>query len=228
MGFLDMVFPKFCIGCGFLGVYACMDCEKKLLPGTKDTCLYCKKGSLYGLTHPACKKRTRADGAMYIFRYHSVLKSLIKEIKYGLATEVWSEFSIAIKPQWMYKLLFFKHSQVAWHIQPIPLHIKKERARGFNPAYIIARFFQQFLGYPMTHALGRIKETDPQAQKKDTGERYQNIRHAFAVLNRKEVKGKNIILVDDVLTSGATTMEGAKVLKNAGADRVYILTLAKG
>lgn len=228
MGFLDMVFPKFCIGCGFLGTYLCADCEKNLLPDTKDTCVYCRRGSLYGLTHPACKKRTRADGTMHIFRYRSFIKSLIKEIKYGLATEAWSEFSIAIKPQWMYKLLFFKRSQVAWYIQPIPLHIKKERARGFNLAYLIARFFQQFLGYSMIHALERTKETTPQAQKKDTRERLQNVRHAFTITNRKDVKNRNIILVDDVLTSGATTMEATRVLKNAGADRVYILTLAKG
>jgi len=223
-----MVFPKFCIGCGFLGTYLCGDCEKKLLPNTRDTCMYCGKGSLNGLTHPMCKKRTRADGAMYIFRYNSVLKSLIKEIKYGLATEVWSEFFIAIKPQWMYKFFFLKRLHATWYIQPIPLHMRKERARGFNLAYLIARFFQQFLNHPVVHALGRIKETPPQAQKNNTRERHQNIKNAFVVTNKREVKSRNFLLVDDILTSGATTMEAAKVLKNAGADRVYILTLAKG
>ena len=108
MSFLELFFPKLCLNCGKLGNYFCPNCQKKLKPLTKDYCFYCQKPSLYGLTHFGCQKKLGLDGKMSIFYYNPVLKKILKNIKYRLVKEVWNDFSKSIKPEYLYKLDFYK------------------------------------------------------------------------------------------------------------------------
>jgi ComF family protein len=113
---------------------------------------------------------------------------------------------------------------------PIPLHPKKERERGFNQSLLIAEALRDFLsGSPplISQILVRVKNTKAQAEIKDSDKRKENVRSCFAVKNPSEIKGKNIILIDDVFTSGATANEAVRTLKTAGARRILVLVLAK-
>lgn len=224
----DLLFPKFCLGCGFLGAYICPNCKKKLNPIQKDTCLYCGKASLYGLTHPVCRRDQGIDGFLSIFYYNNLLKSIIKSIKYRLALDVWRELCLVVEPDLLNKIGDYKKFiNEEFYLVPIPLHPKRFRFRGFNQAKIIAQFFNKFLKEPTGEFLLRKKDTPSQAQLQNNKDRYTNMRGAFAVLTH-DAEDKNFVLVDDVATTGSTLKEAARVLKRTGAKRVYALTLARG
>jgi ComF family protein len=108
---------------------------------------------------------------------------------------------------------------------PVPLHPKRLRWRGFNQSHLLARQVGRAYGIPVDpFVLSRHKETPPQTQLKED-ERRRNVRGAFSITG--SAKGKNVLLVDDVYTSGATVNECSRVLKKGGAKGVYVLTLAR-
>jgi len=225
----ELLFPKFCLGCGFLGRYLCPSCQKQLKVHNRPTCFYCGKASYLGLTHPGCLKKLDVDGMISIFYYNSLLKKVIKNLKYRLATKVWEEFWPSLNPQALKPLLLFKEIVKDGVIQPIPLTKTKLKERGFNQTELISQYFQKFLNLPMADYLIRKKETLAQAQLKSKKERYHNLHGAFGLKEKKiNLSGQKIVLVDDVITSGSTVKEAAKVLKRANAGKIYILSLARG
>jgi competence protein ComFC len=113
---------------------------------------------------------------------------------------------------------------------PIPLHKNRHRSRGFNQSEIIA--YELYLKNPTIfdfeeRALVRSKETAPQAKIADRKTRMKNIEGCFEVVNPHVFYNKNIILIDDVTTTGATLEEAMKVLKKSGARNVYAFTIAQ-
>ena len=115
-------------------------------------------------------------------------------------------------------------------IIPVPLHPGRERKRGFNQSEWFAEALvhhHAFHNLPIARALARVKPTETQTKKPDYAARYANVVGCFAVTKPDEVNGKRVLLVDDVMTSGATLAEAARTLKRAGATRVTALVFAK-
>ncbi len=113
-------------------------------------------------------------------------------------------------------------------VTPMPLSKKRFRKRGFNQSELIANIFSEKMRLPVcSSALARVKHTQPQAEMPDWDQRGENIAGAFAVIDPAQIAGKNIILIDDVSTSGSTLAEAAKVLKKAGARTIIGLVIAK-
>jgi len=110
-------------------------------------------------------------------------------------------------------------------IVPVPLHIKGLQQRGFNQTAVLGRHLSRELGIPlMLDALRKVRETPPQTDV--TGkERLKNIKDAFSVSG--DVKGLSLLLVDDVITTGATVKECSRVLMEAGARQVTVVALAR-
>lgn len=111
-------------------------------------------------------------------------------------------------------------------IVPMPLHWRKRLERGFNQSELLARFVAKRSGIPIAKSLYRKKGTDPQAGL-TRAQRRTNVAGAFEVKRRHEVDGRHVLLIDDVLTTGATASACSAVLKRAGAKRVTVLTLAR-
>ncbi len=112
-------------------------------------------------------------------------------------------------------------------ILPVPLHDRKLRQRGFNQAVLLARaFFPKNKRLIKTNLLFREINTEPQTSLSGKARR-RNLKNAFALREPEQVRGKIIVLVDDVFTTGTTVNECARVLKKAGAGRVEVLTLAR-
>lgn len=111
-------------------------------------------------------------------------------------------------------------------IMPLPLHKSRMREREFNQAQVLARHINSDLG--LAFSCENLKRIRPTTSQTELGgdERRKNIRDCFKLKNADQVKGKNILLVDDVLTTGATCSEAAGVLKEAGAKAVFVITLA--
>lgn len=135
--------------------------------------------------------------------------------------------------EYLYKILarlaFANHSNYLKNIDfiiPIPLHWIKKFLRGFNQAHLLAEMINQLLALPISNnILKRIKNTESQIQKSKK-ERVRNVKNAFNI-NDCDLMGKNILLIDDVVTSGATANECARILKKYGANEVKLLTIAR-
>ena len=108
-----------------------------------------------------------------------------------------------------------------------PLHPKRRRKRGYDQAELLARRVGELAGLPAEHTLEKIRDTNLQSQAGEDEARKANARGAYRVLSGLDLTGRHIILVDDVVTSGATLAECASALRGAGADCVVGLTFAR-
>ena len=109
---------------------------------------------------------------------------------------------------------------------PVPLHLRRERSRGFNQSELIARELGQMTGVPVdSDALRRTRNTPPQVSMESPGDRRRNIDDAFECLS--DAKGRRYMLIDDVVTTGSTMSACAEALKNAGAANVWGLAFAR-
>ena len=112
-------------------------------------------------------------------------------------------------------------------IVPVPLHSTRLREREYNQSLLLAHRMSTYLKIPLNYTvLRRIRETPPQTSL-TKHERLKNLRRSFVVKTPQSLKGKSILLVDDVYTTGTTVNECAKVLDKAGAENVYVVTLAR-
>lgn len=194
-------------------------------------CTICQRQAIGGLTHPVCQTRYSIDGVFPSLVYKGVVKKLIYTFKYPpYLTDLQVQmidllYEGIIQKEQCYRLL----QQPAIFI-PIPLHSSKFRKRGYNQADLLAKGLAKRLGIPVIDGLKRVKQTKTQVGlPKD--ERQKNIMGAFQIKEDVENELKNyhhVFLIDDVVTSGATLREAAKVLKKAGVKNVWGMTLAHG
>lgn len=113
-------------------------------------------------------------------------------------------------------------------IVPVPLHRQRERERGFNQAAIIARAIARRTGWPVREeALIRVVHTQVHRTLMDERARRESVAGAFAVAKRRLIEGEDVLLVDDVFTTGATVSACAQALLEAGARAVFVLTIAR-
>ncbi len=110
---------------------------------------------------------------------------------------------------------------------PVPLHPKTQRLRGYNQAELLAKVVGQILDIPVDgKVLIQTRPMKPQASLGEK-ERWENVKGAFEVAKPEAVKGQIVVVIDDVMTTGATLNECAKALKRVGARQVYCLTFAR-
>jgi len=112
-------------------------------------------------------------------------------------------------------------------VVPIPLHHKRRRSRGYNQSELLARLLARRTGIPFSkRSLIRKRSTLPQVGLTDA-QRRENVRNAFHCINSRQISGRRILLIDDVMTTGATVSSGSAALMKGGALRVSVLTLAR-
>jgi ComF family protein len=111
-------------------------------------------------------------------------------------------------------------------IVPVPLHPARQRERGFNQAALLAEFVKTRLAVPVRPVLERLRYTTTQTAF-DRSERMENLRNAFRLRKKADVRELRVLLVDDILTTGATLSECARVLKEAGATSIHAATAAR-
>ena len=111
-------------------------------------------------------------------------------------------------------------------IVPVPLHPARERERGFNQAAVLAELLSRQVATPLRPVLERIRYTTTQTAF-DRAERMENLHDAFRLRKKADVRELRVLLIDDVLTTGSTLSECARVLKGAGALSVHAATVAR-
>ncbi len=230
MNLLDIFFPKKCVGCTRVGSYFCLECKNKIKQ-TELVCPFCERPSLGGLTHPICKRKLGLDGLWSLGIYQDPLKKAIQKIKYRYISEL-SEILINILIDYWLKyqpiiLETIKKDQgKSWGIVAVPLHWKRENWRGFNQSELLGQSLSKKLGLDYLDYLKRTRQTKPQVGLKSQ-QRKENVKGAFILATNQKLQTKNLILIDDVWTTGSTLKECSKVLKKGGAKKVWALTLAR-
>jgi len=195
----------------FLAEYFCVDCKTPFLnsaPLDEDgRCALCRHGF------------NGFDAVFAYGEYEGPLRKLIHVFKYGgvkpLASQLGQLLNGALPREQRFDV-----------IVPMPLHWQKRLERGFNQSELLARWVSKRTGIPLTEGLKRRKHTDPQAGL-TRAQRRTNVAGAFEVKHRSDIEGRHVLLIDDVLTTGATASACSAVLKRAGAKRVTVLTLAR-
>jgi ComF family protein len=222
--FRAIFFPPRCAGCRMLLAAGtlCDTCRKKIVIYRTLFCGECGE-RLFGakmLCHPDF---FYVQGAATTYADPRI-QALVQMLKFGRNREAAEPLVALIKEYLLSVGDIFKDCTVV----PIPLSRKRLRMRGFNQAEIIAQPLARHLGLTFdTATLVRIRHAKPQTETRSAAERRENLRGCFAVRNVFVVRGRDILLVDDVTTTGATFLEAAKVLKAAGARTIYALSAAR-
>ena len=218
---MDALFPIYCFGCQKEGCWVCTDCHSVIKIAPLNLCPGCGLASAGGMTHVACRGLTSLDALVSPYHYaNPVLRALLKEYKYHGAVEIEKILSGFASAAVFKTRTFFPGKAV---VVPMPLHPSRERMRGFNQSMSLTKSIAQTLSFAVAEPVSRVRRTSEQALLTTT-ERNINCREAFKSIN---ITGE-VVLVDDVVTSGATMNAAAKALKMAGAARVIGFALAHG
>lgn len=227
---LDALFPRRikCILCGdelnidernsicptchdkapFIKGHTCIRCDMPLLEDDyANVCFNCKRHNYH---YTAVKSA---------FQYTGNIRSCIYRFKYKHQKFL---------GEYLSKFMVVKYAQLDWHIDgviPVPLHPARQKKRGYNQAEELAKPFCDDLALPLLNILQRVKDT-PSQTTLSPSDRANSVKDAFILTDKSLVKGKNILIIDDVYTTGATIEEITNLLLRAGANAVYGLTLA--
>jgi len=234
MFLLDFLFPRCCLGCGREGSYFCHSCLKLIKPLEKFICPVCEKPAFNGQTHPRCQTKYTLDGLVSIFPYEGMIKAALSKLKYKFITDLTQELAgsivrtIELNLTDQFKSLkwfFIDHKSILF---PIPLYWQRENWRGFNQSELLGKKIAEHFGWRMkTDVLIRQRFTKPQVGLK-SDKRQENIQGAFKISPNIQISQyPNILLFDDVWTTGSTLKEACKTLKMAGAKEVWGLTICR-
>jgi len=222
---LDTLFPISCLSCGEEGNFICVDCKMTMKQLEHQRCIVCQKQTPFGLTHSGCQTAHGADGLISFYNYHDdKVSQIIIKGKYSFIPGTYEVLGKIITQK--IKKDHERLISTPYTLTPIPLHSSRKRWRGFNQAEILCQTLSAELNLPIADVLQRNKITKTQKDLKKE-QRLKNVSDAFKLKADADVRGKSIILVDDVTTTGATLQEAAKILKHNGAAKVICLTVAR-
>ena len=244
---LDVIYPRACRVCdqalaadspgASLEEWLCPSCHGELQRLEPPFCKVCGEaydGAITGEFRCSnCADRKFAfEFAVAGFRAEGAVRELIHQFKYGRDLSLRAVLGLLLR-QALEDPRLESEELAEWVLVPVPLHRTKEADRGFNQSRELCQQLARHTGIPTVDCLARVRDTGSQASL-HRNERLKNLKKAFAMrrsLFRKspDVKGAKVLLVDDVLTTGSTTHECARVLKrDGGVEKVVVITVARG
>ncbi len=228
--FKDLCFPPLCLSCGANlpsgPPLFCLSCRANVRLIRSPFCSCCGKPFPFsaGGSHLCgfcLKSKWQFSEARSIFQYNGCVPKIVHSFKYSGSTVALKTF-FALKKE----LPHLDHFSDVDLIIPVPLHVKRLRKRGFNQALLLAKaLLPECRSKISPYILERQRRTVPQTGLSGV-ERRRNLKNAFQVCQPAEVRGKRILLVDDIFTTGSTVNECAGTLRRAGAKEIMVLTLA--
>ena len=208
--FIDLIFPQ-----------KCHSCNAKLTKGNV-LCSHCQEQLVF-ISKTIISEDNDFDIAYALYDFSPLIKSLIHDFKYNEMINIGKFFASKAVEFIQTKQDFPKIDFVI----PVPLHSVKKRARGFNQSEIISKIIAKNCDYKhLPNVLKRKKFTQTQTRL-GRAERKANVSNAFVLKTPQKIEGKNILLIDDVFTTGATVNSISNLLKNNGVSKIYILTIAR-
>ncbi len=232
-GLTGLIFPSHCLLCRrrLKGlpetVNLCGSCQASITINRPPFCQRCSRPPDprdFSAPCPECRRsRYHFDRVVGITQYDETMKHLVHLFKYGQKTALRRDFArITAAYVRHYGISLLDHDLVA----PVPLHPARRRERGYNQSDLLGQELARL--FPVAYHPGllrRVRHTPNQARLNGK-ERWTNIQGAFRIRHPQSVRDKSILLIDDLMTTGATLSEIAFCLKSAGARKVEALTLA--
>ena len=186
--------------------YICQHCGRKVI-AAENYCSTCK-GKLLSM-----------DKGRSVFNYDKPISTMIKQLKYYNKRYLVDYFAKELS------LCYLKNYFNADYITYVPMTKRSKAKRGYNQSQLLAKALSERVGVPLYDGLIKVKETKRQATL-NRAQRLENLKQAFKVEDKKLLKEKTVVLVDDVTTTGSTAEVICERLKKAGATNVYLLTVA--
>jgi ComF family protein len=220
-GFLQLIYPELCVACGsdlpYSATCFCIRCKSRL---SVSDMYKCRENEfvqrLWG------RVPLEAGAAAYYFTRESPIRHAIHHLKYRNKPEI----GLMLGREFGRKLRIAEGFQSIDVVVPVPLHPKKERLRGYNQSAMFAQGLAEALDKPLlTGQLVRNTHANTQTQKKRM-ERFLNVDAMFSLRNPTLLRGKHILLADDVLTTGATLEICGQALLQAENARISCATIA--
>ncbi len=208
---LDLLFPP-----------KCPYCQKLLDEPRAPVCPRCQASLPWLEGRAGERKIDLADGCYSPLAYGEMVREAIHRYKFHRVRALGRPFA-ALMARCLADRLPDGADLICW----APLSRERFRERGFNQAELMAREMGRLLSIPAGPALEKVRDTRAQSELEEESARRANARGAYALLPGADLTGKRVVLVDDVVTSGSTLSECAALLRRAGAERVFCLTLAK-
>jgi competence protein ComFC len=230
---LDLIYPRVCLNCGQDAgpgsSHICWDCAAAFSLVEDPFCSRCgdpvdgRVENVYQCSF--CRRDPpHFDLARSALRYRGGVRDAIHAMKYHCMPCLSGDLA-----RWLVACYRLHYSRLLCDaVACVPLHSRRHRERTYNQAALLASALARELHIPLAlESLRRVKATDSQISL-NARQRRANVRGAFSVTDGGWVEGRRLLLVDDVMTTGATVDECARVLKEAGAAAVYVLTVARG
>ncbi|MFA5051183.1 MAG: ComF family protein [Patescibacteria group bacterium] len=227
--FLKLFFPISCLNCGQENYFICPICLENIPILDELTCPICRKKTIDGRLHHKCC--FNLDGIIIAVNYNQPLvKKAIRNFKYApysfpLAKNLAFLIIKRLKRSPVFISYFIKNDFV---LMPIPITRRKLAQRGYNQSLLLAEELSKEFNWPIMEILTKIRDTKSQTSL-NKEERKNNVKNVFAIdkkFTEAEIKNKNIILIDDVFTTGATLFEAARILRQSGVKEIWAIVLA--
>ncbi len=221
MPILDTVFsllaPHACLLCGRDGRLVCDYCYPNAFLPVPSRCYRCKKFVPDFTTCVACRRIAPLGHVFVRTDYEKTAKDLVYALKFKRARVGAQVIATAME-----EVLPYLDSDTL--IVPVPTATSRSRQRGYDQAVLLAKGVARGRGYTYCHALGRLTQSRQVGATRQ--KRQEQLKDAFYVPKPEHVRGKHIVLVDDVITTGATLEAAARIVKQAGAKSVSALVFA--
>ena len=228
---VSLLYPAVCAGCGEdvdSHEQICVGCDSKLPRIVPPFCAKCSEPFPGAIANPfdcanCAHRELHFDAAVSAFRSRGIVRKVILDFKYGHQTHLRH-----LVASWLFAAMDDQRirSRQFDLIVPVPLHPTRQRERGFNQAALLAESLSRRMSIQACQILVRVRYTTTQTAF-DRSERMENLRGAFRLRKNANVQQLRVLLIDDVLTTGSTLSECARVLKNAGAVSVHAATAAR-
>ncbi|MBF0387596.1 MAG: ComF family protein [Candidatus Omnitrophica bacterium] len=230
-GFIDLIFPLNCALCGQFDPVTqrqplCRACLQSIPYARPPFCLKCarhlKTYNEQGLCPDCLLQPPAFDGAWAFTRYEPPMTNMIRAFKFHNKTALRKTFAHIARTF----LTRYGLELTADMLIPVPIHPVRLRERGYNQSALLAQSLAGLTGIPLATAILKKHLLIPRQSELRRKERWTNIQGAFRIENSSLARNKHIILVDDLLTTGATASEAAGALKQAGAAKVELIALS--
>jgi ComF family protein len=214
--------PQECILCGKAGAIVCESCKESLLMHNGNLCTKCGKQIASGELCYNCKKDNRPyEKGFMVYFYKDNAKKLMYDFKFEGKRDISYFFA-----QSLYDKLKIQDLEIDI-VTAVPMHIIKKLGKGYNPPVLIAKELSTLINKPFDgKILKRIRHTKAMSTMHDI-DRMEHSSKNYS-FNNKNVKDKNILIIDDVSTTGATLHVCAQILKDNGAEKVYVAAACGG
>jgi len=225
----NYILPCQCAICRQVGSVLCPACRAKF-PRLIPRCPGCGQKNILGLFCSNCQlnaKQYYFDGLISLSTYEkSGLKTALQSLKYqgssSIGIKLGKMLGRLLSRQWRKAPIAFQ--EVAPIMIPLPLHPRRERERGYNQAWLIAQGVAAITGWPINSGLRRLSYQSPSAYL-SYSQRQKQIK--YFVYQANDLMGKTVILIDDVITTGATVQAASYALKQAGAVKIIVAVIAE-